>query len=104
MRIFIAILIALSLSCCPIDNLLIEVVSDHREISVETVDVLLSSIRADAAERELTEEESKQVDILIDRLEYMKRSSVVIEQYIMNKADKEDLAQVIRDKIKGEIK
>lgn len=89
-------------ACCPNKALFVEAVSDHRAITVETVDALLVSIDADLKDREttMTPDEVQAVNNLIDRLRFMKQGSVAIEKYAMQQADGETLAKVLRNKLK----
>jgi hypothetical protein len=82
-------------------TLFIDVASDHRELTVTTADELLASISEDLREREATMS-PQQLELtrnLIDHLKVMKQQSIVIEKYAFNKADKDALAAVLRNRI-----
>lgn len=83
-------------ACSRYDPTFVQVVSDHRQVTGETVDVLLDSIQADMQKRPMSESELKSVQNLIDHLTIMKRGSVLIEKYVMMQASKEELAAALK--------
>lgn len=94
-------MLLLCIACCPNKALFVQVVSDHRSVTVETVDSLLVSIESDLQERQgvMSETDVQSVNNLIDRLKFMKQGSIVMEKYVMNQADAETLANVIHNKL-----
>jgi len=89
-------------ACTPNKALFVEVVSDHRMVTTETSDRLIKAIQAELDElgpKMLPADVQASKD-LIERLEFMKQGSIVIEKYVMQQADQESLAKVVRNKVK----
>lgn len=84
-------------SCCKIDPAFVQVVSDHRQITVNTSDALLKAIKADLAKKtNMSDDDKKAVEDLIDNIETMKNGSVLIEKYIMHQIDINTLIESLR--------
>ena len=96
------ILFLCACSCNQYGPVFVQVVSDHRMVAVETLDSLIASIEADMKERSssMSSDDVIAVNNLIDRLNFIKQGSIVIEKYVMSQADEETLAKVLRNKLK----
>lgn len=95
---YLIVLLLCCISCTQYKKEFIQVVSDHRAVTVETVDSLIVSIESDMKSRIMSEAETQSVKNLIDRLKFMKEGSIVIEKYVMNQADLETLSKVLHAK------
>lgn len=74
----------------------IQVVQDHRSVTVETTDSVIKSIDDEMSNPLLTEEDKIALSNLRKRLVYMKESSKAIERYILNEGDEDLIRQLLR--------
>lgn len=108
-KIFLGIVLcAVLVGCAPKKGMVefVNVVHDHRVLTNETTDALISSIQDELdtgkAVGAMTPENEQVLLSLIERLEYMSRQGKVIEDYVSAKhIDNELLARLLKSKWKG---
>lgn len=72
------------------------VAQDHRKITVETADALIASIQQELANPDLPEKDRLSFQDLIDRLDYMKRSSITLEKVFLSDLNNETYAELLK--------
>ena len=76
------------------------VVQDHKELTVETNDALIASVRDDM--QGITDPDAiKGAEELIERLEMMQEQSKVIYEYVFTTLDQDLLSRLLKSKWKG---
>lgn len=78
------------------NKVFMEVVRDHKVLTVETCDALILSID-DAIRDTLDENGKKSLLSMKQRLEAVKRQSILIEQFVFTAADTKVLQEYIRE-------
>ena len=98
------ILLLLSVGCTSIGKVeFMDVVQDHRELTIETNGALIASIRDDIETRGLDGDALKGAEELIERLEMIERQSDVILDYVFTEwPDQELLGRLLKSKWKGD--
>jgi uncharacterized protein with gpF-like domain len=94
-------MLALLIGCAPRPNpVFFDVVQEHRVLLVETNDSVITSIKAELNETrdQLTPEQVKSVENLIARLEFLKKQSEIIEQYVLSQISDETLMEFVKYK------
>lgn len=75
----------------------IEVVRDHRQITIETLNSVKNTIMDESANAHLNDDQQKGVKTLLDRLDFIIDGSIVIDKYVNSTIDQNTLAELIRN-------
>lgn len=100
---FISLLLICLCSGCPDGRAaFVDVVQDHRSLTVETMDAVVKSVHDDAETSwdQLDESERKAVLDLIARLEMISRQSIVIDEYVRGNTSPEVIKELIKNRWK----
>ena len=96
--------IILSMICCSFcvgcntySSEFVQVIQNHRVVTVDTCDSIIKSIDDELKSTLLSEEDRVGLSNLRKRLSYMKKSSTVIERYILNEGDEDLIRQLLKD-------
>lgn len=96
---FFLILALLVISGCakPGRAIFVDVVNDHRQVTVETMEAVKKSIQdeIDAKWSDLTDDEKKSILDLLARLELISKQSELIQEYVQGDVDQELLADLL---------
>lgn len=101
-RYFLPVVLCIFLFGCnqPYKADFVEVVQDHKTITVETLTAVKKTIIDEAtAAPNLTADQKKGVDDLLQRLDFIMDGSVTIDKYVnSNYLDEQTLAELLRSK------
>jgi len=98
MRLLTLIICLIPISgCLSINTEFISVVKDHRIMTIETNDAIISTLE-DECKFETDSIKLEVCNDLIERLRIISRQSVAIEKYIMHEVTEKDLALYLRSK------
>ena len=97
---FIAIIfLSVLFGCDQNKALFLEVVQDHRVVTIETLTAVKKTIIDEANSSTLTEDQKKGIQDLTDRLDFIMNGSNTIEKYVNAKyVNQEVLAELLRSK------
>lgn len=85
----------------PHQALFVEVVQDHRVVTVETLTSVKKTIQDEMASRDLTEDQENGMNQLLDRIDTIMRGSEAIDDYVSaTMVDEELLAKLLNSRWK----
>jgi hypothetical protein len=102
-RILLAFFITLlCVGCTPGRAVFVDVVQDHRVVTVETIDAVKKSIQDEVDERwdDLSPDDRAAVQDLMDRLDLISKQSELIDEYVTGTVDDELLSELLRNRWK----